>query len=60
MIRARLLAAWPNLSHYFGIHPWDVPKLTIQELNEYMGWLKDLGDRQRKQQRDQARRPRRR
>lgn len=35
-MRARLRGAWPTLSHYFGIHPWDVKRLTWDEIDVYL------------------------
>lgn len=55
MIRARLLQLWPNLSHYFGIKPWEVGRLTVPELNEYQRWIKELADQQRDLARKQSR-----
>lgn len=36
MIRARLLKAWPDLSHLFGITPLNFDQLTIPELQVYL------------------------
>lgn len=52
MIRARLLRAWPNLSHYFGIHPWDVERLTVFELNAYLDAIKQIVDAHAKAKRE--------
>lgn len=54
-MRARLLRAWPNLSHYFGLHPWDLERLTVGEIGAYLDWLADL-----KRQHDEAERAARR
>ena len=35
-MRARLVRAWPTLSHYFGIHPWDLERLTWDEIDVYL------------------------
>ena len=43
-MRARLLPAWPNLSHYFGLMPWDVGRLTAPELKGYLDALDDIAD----------------
>lgn len=43
-MRARLLEAWPGLSHYFGLHPWDVGRLTGPELLRYLSELKAINE----------------
>lgn len=35
-MRRRLLKAWPALSYHFGLRPWDVDRLSMDELNEYL------------------------
>jgi len=35
-VRRRLLPVWPALSFRFGLHPWDVDRLTVDELNAYI------------------------
>jgi len=30
------------LSHYFGLHPWDVPNLSLAELNGYLEALDQI------------------
>ena len=43
-MRRRLLPEWPALSHWFGIHPWDVYRLTPAEIKAYQRALpKDKG-----------------
>ncbi len=44
-MRARLTLAWPELSHYFGLHPWDVDQLTYGEIEAYLDALHDLRTR---------------
>lgn len=39
-MRRALLSAWPALSRVYGLHPWQVDRLTPDELNAY---LDDLG-----------------
>jgi hypothetical protein len=34
--------AWPALSYHFGIHPWDVERLTHVEIATYLDALADL------------------
>lgn len=29
----------PNLAFYFGLHPWDVDRLTLQEFDKYCTWI---------------------
>jgi hypothetical protein len=36
MTRRRLLRQWPALSHLYGLHPWDVERLTIDEMDAYL------------------------
>jgi hypothetical protein len=33
---------WPDLSHFFGIHPWDTGRLSGAELAKYLETLDDL------------------
>ncbi len=47
-MRARLLNAWPDLSHYFGIHPWDVERLSYVEIDSYVEALNEIARTQRK------------
>jgi hypothetical protein len=35
-VRASLLNVWPDLSHLFGLHPWDLDRLTPHELESYL------------------------
>jgi hypothetical protein len=35
-VRRALLRSWPALTKFFGLYPWDVERLTLDELNEYM------------------------
>lgn len=46
-MRAALIEAWPGLSHWFGIHPWDVGRLSVVELAQYIEALDDLARRSR-------------
>lgn len=44
MLRSQL----PAFSHWFGLHPWDVERLTFGEIEVYQRWLVDQmqeGDR---------------
>lgn len=45
-MRRALLRSWPALSRFYQIHPWDVDRLTVDELNEY---LRQFDDYQREQ-----------
>lgn len=49
---------WPALSHYFGVHPWDVERMTYAEVGWYRDALADLA-KQHRQQARAARRPKR-
>lgn len=42
MIRRRLASRWPALSHWFGLKPWDVDRLTPLELANYERALDEL------------------
>ena len=33
---------WPALSAYFGLHPWDVDRLSYREIEHYTQALADL------------------
>ena len=33
---------WPALSHWFGLHPWDVERLTPFEIKSYLEALHDI------------------
>lgn len=41
-MRAALAEAWPALSRFFGLKPWDVERLTLVELNAYLVALKEM------------------
>lgn len=56
-MRASLIHLWPALSRRFGIHPWDVERLTFNELEAYVD---DLEAEVREIQRQQKQRSRRR
>lgn len=43
-MRRALRKQWPALSHWFGIHPWDVDRLTLYELAEYVDQIPTGGD----------------
>lgn len=40
-MRRRLVELWPALSSEFGIMPWDVDRLTVDELRCYVEWYND-------------------
>ena len=46
-MRRALLRSWPALSKFFGLYPWDIDRLTMDELNEY---LRQMDQYQREQQ----------
>jgi len=35
-VRRRLVRVMPNLTHWFGLMPWDLERLTPDELNAYI------------------------
>jgi hypothetical protein len=46
-VRRALLRSWPALTRFYQLHPWDVDRLTVDELNEY---LRQFDEYQREQQ----------
>jgi hypothetical protein len=30
----------PVLAHWFGLHPWDVERLTIKQTDIYLSWVR--------------------
>lgn len=46
-MRAALVELWPLLSDFYGIHPWDTPRLSIPELSHYIDDL-PLAQRRRR------------
>jgi hypothetical protein len=57
-VRAGLLNAWPGLSHYYGIHPWDVERLSYLELQAYVDDLNEVARAQQRAQSEARRRGR--
>lgn len=53
-MRARYLHAWPALAELYGLHPWDVERLTHAELAEYVTALNERIAHQQRQQRSQG------
>lgn len=51
-MRRALLRQWPALSRFYGLFPWDVDRLTIDELGQY---IDQYADYQRELKRQQAR-----
>ena len=43
MIRRALVDEWPALSHLYGIHPWDMDRLTLAELEAYVTQMRANG-----------------
>lgn len=41
-MRAALLHQWPALSRLFGLHPWDVDRLTFDELRAYLEHFEEI------------------
>lgn len=39
-----MLKAWPALSYHFGLHPWDVGRLSEIEIDFYLEALRDLNE----------------
>lgn len=42
MIRRSLRKEWPALSFLYGIHPWDVERLSYTELDQYQEQAKQF------------------
>jgi hypothetical protein len=40
-VRRALLRRLPALSWFYGLHPWDVERLTQNEIGEYLDQLDD-------------------
>jgi hypothetical protein len=59
MIRRGLLRSWPALTKFYGLKPWDVERLTVDELNEYLRQF-DAHQREQRLASQRAQRPRRR
>ncbi len=51
-MRAGLLRAWPGLSHYYNIHPWDVERLSYAEIDAYVQDLREIARRLKQADRD--------
>lgn len=47
-MRRRFLKSWPALSHVCGIYPWDVDRLTVDELKQYEKFTIDYYDARRR------------
>ena len=45
-MRRALLQQWPALTKFYGLMPWHVELLTLEELGEY---VRQLADHNRKQ-----------
>lgn len=35
-MRRALTQSWPALSYLYGLHPWDIAHLTMDEINAYL------------------------
>lgn len=59
-MRRALIKSWPALSRFYNLHPWDVERLTVDELNEYLrqfdAYQRDQQQQAIKAKRAQARR----
>ena len=45
-MRRALLEQLPAFSHVFGIHPWDVDRLTLREVNTYSRVIDEMQEAQ--------------
>jgi hypothetical protein len=52
LIRRALLKQWPALTRFYGLFPWDVDRLTADELAQY---VTQMADYQREVRRQEAR-----
>ena len=43
-MRAALIELWPVLSDIYGLHPWDVHRLSVVELGRYIDDLPEYPD----------------
>jgi hypothetical protein len=50
-VRRALLRQWPALTKFYGLFPWHVDQLTVDELAEYLRQMRAYQDEQRRQQR---------
>jgi hypothetical protein len=46
-MRRELLKTLPALSMHFGLHPWDIDRLTYRELDTYLTTAAAIGAAQR-------------
>ncbi len=44
-MRAALHTVWPALSYHFGIHPWNVDRLSAAEVRVYLDALEEINER---------------
>ena len=52
-MRRALLSEWPALSHYWGLHPWDVGgprELTVTETDVYVRAAREMARQEREQE----------
>jgi hypothetical protein len=50
-VRRALLRSWPALTQFYGLFPWDVDRITFDELNEYIRQLSEQNFEQEMHQR---------
>jgi hypothetical protein len=55
-VRRALLKQWPALSRFYRLFPWDVDRLTVDELREYVDQYADYQRELKKQNQRAARR----
>jgi hypothetical protein len=54
-VRRDLLKSWPAITKFYGLFPWDMERLTVDELNEYLSQMDDV-QRERELERKRAKR----
>lgn len=54
-MRRALLKQWPALSRFYRLFPWDVDRLTVAELEQYVNQYADYQREMKKQARKQRR-----
>lgn len=59
-MRAAIGPRLPLLAHFFGVHPWDVDRLSAREIRFYLDALDDLEQERKRADREHKKAQRRR
>jgi hypothetical protein len=54
-VRRALLRQWPALTRFYRLFPWDVERLTVDELEQYVNQYADYQRELKRQQKRQRR-----